>query len=220
MFNKLKVCLERRLLSNSKIKRYNMGMNPKSRRQDDAEHTKKALLKRAQYLFAEDGYAKTSIDEIVRQEQLTKGALYYHFKDKKTLFEQVVDGLLEEMVKRVSTAIDTEIDPWERTLIAIETYLEGCLNHAYRHIVIREAPVILGWTKWREKEKHSVLGLSTVLIKELMESKYIKNQPIDLLAYIIFGAITEAAIGIAHSDDPHTARKQAKDVLEKLVKAL
>ncbi|WP_141506260.1 TetR/AcrR family transcriptional regulator [Paenibacillus luteus] len=195
-------------------------MNLKSRRQDDAEHTKKALLKRAQYLFAEDGYAKTSIDEIARQEQLTKGALYYHFKDKKTLFEQVVDGLLEEMVKQVSTAIDTEIDPWERTLIAIETYLEGCLNPAYRHIVIQEAPVILGWTKWREKEKHSVLGLSTVLLNELMESKYMKKQPIELLAHIIFGAITEAAIGIAHSEDPYAARKQAKDVLEKLIKAL
>ncbi|WP_238404424.1 TetR/AcrR family transcriptional regulator [Paenibacillus paridis] len=220
MFNIPEVCKERRLLSNSKIKRYNRGMNLKTRRQDDAEHTKKALLKRAQHLFAEDGYAKTSIDEIVRQEQLTKGALYYHFKDKKNLFEHVVDGLLEEMVKQVSTAIDTESDPWERTLIAIETYLEGCLNHDYRRIVIQEAPVILGWTKWREKEKLSVRGLSTVLIKELMESKYIKDQPIDLLAYIIFGAITEAAIGIAHSDDPHAARKQAKDILEKLVKAL
>ncbi|RCW51913.1 hypothetical protein [Paenibacillus prosopidis] len=63
------------------------------------------------------------------------------------------------MVKCVSTAIDTEIDPWERTSIAIETYLEGCLNHAYRHIVIQEAPVILGWTKWI---LDSSLGVITV----------------------------------------------------------
>lgn len=37
---------------------------------------------------------------------------------------------------------------------------------------------------------------------------------------MIFGAITEAAIGIAHSDDPSEARKQAKNILEKMVKAL
>jgi len=62
------------------------------------------------------------------------------------------------------------------------------------------------------------MGLATVLINELMESSYIKKQSIDLLAYMIFGAITEEAIGIAHSDDQNEARIQAKNVLVKIVK--
>ncbi|WP_197934684.1 TetR/AcrR family transcriptional regulator [Paenibacillus sp. GSMTC-2017] len=193
-------------------------MNPKSRRHEDAESTKKALLKRAQHMFAEAGYAKTSMDELVKQEQLTKGALYYHFKDKKSLFEGVVDGLIADMVRLVSTAVDTEEDPWERTVLAIESYLEGCLNDVYLRVVIQEAPAVLGWTRWREKEKRSVMGLATALIKELMDANYIKKQPIDMLAYMIFGAITEAAIGIAFSDEPNEARKHAKDVLERMVR--
>jgi AcrR family transcriptional regulator len=195
-----------------------MTINPQ--RQNNADMTRKALIKRAQQLFAEAGYADTKIDEIVRQEQLTKGAVYYHFKDKKGLFEKVVDGLLEDMVQRVAAAVDTETDPWERTLIAIETYLEGCLNHTYLHIVIQEAPVVLGWMKWKEKEKHSVLGLSTLLLKELMEAKYIQKQSVELLAAIIFGAITEAAIGIAHASDRMEAHHQARDLLVRMIKAL
>ncbi|MFD0589340.1 TetR/AcrR family transcriptional regulator [Paenibacillus sp. GCM10027627] len=195
-------------------------MNSKLRRHDDAESTKKALVQRAQSLFAEVGYSKTSIDEIVRQEQLTKGALYYHFKDKKDLFEHVVDQLVAGMVARVSMAVDTETDPWERAQIAIETYLDGCLNAAYLHIVIMEAPAVLGWTIWRDKEKQSIMGLSVMLIKELMDNGHIKQQNVDLLAFILFGAITEAAIGIAHSSDKLEAREQANDILKRIVLAL
>ncbi|GKU80098.1 TetR/AcrR family transcriptional regulator [Paenibacillus sp. L3-i20] len=195
-------------------------MKRKLKRPEDVETTKQLLLRRAEQRFAEIGYAKTSIDEIVKQEQLTKGAMYYHFKDKRDLFEQVVDRLLQEIVDRILNAIDGQDDPWEKTMIAIDTYLEGCLQLAYRRIVIQEAPAILGWKEWREKEKRSVMKLSTMLLMELMASSYIKEQSVELLNDILFGAITEAAIGIAHSNDPSEARIQAKSILERMLKAM
>lgn len=188
--------------------------NPK---QDHAESTKDALLRRAELLFAEFGYAKTSIDEMVKLEQMTKGAFYYYFKDKRAIFEQVVDRLLVEMVERITREIDRKIDPWERAMTALEAYLEGCLHPAYRQIVLQEAPVILGWTHWREKEKRSVMGLSIMLLQELMQSGKIKNQPVNMLAYILFGAITEAAIGITEAAEPVEARKQARFILEQML---
>jgi AcrR family transcriptional regulator len=220
MFNILKVCLIESMFSYERINRYNRSMDTKRSRQAHSEATKKALMKRAAQLFAVNGYAHTSIDEIVRQEQLTKGAIYYYFKDKKSLFEGVVDELLKEMVHYVSVAVDTQNDPWDRTLTAIETYLDGCMDSVYRQIVIMEAPAVLGWAKWKEKERGSVVGLSAILLQELMDANYIEQQSLQLLTSIIFGAITEAAIGIAHAEEPYRARDEARQVLEKMVRSL
>lgn len=194
-------------------------MNEQIPKQEHTESTRDALLRRAESLFAEFGYAKTPIEEIVKQEQLTKGAFYYYFKDKRAIFEQVVDRLLSEMVERVTGAINDKADSWERALTALETYLEGCLQPVYRHIVLQEAPVVLGWTEWRDKELRSVMSLSAMLLEELMESGNIQKQPVNMLANILFGAITEAAIGIADADDPVEARKQAKLILVQLLKS-
>ena len=219
MFNIPEVCYCGKRLFNRSDTRYNSHMSRK-RSKAHAEYTKDVLLRRAEKRFAEVGYANTSINEIVEQEQLTKGALYYYFKDKRDLFGHVVDRLVSEMVESVRQAIDREDDPWKRAVAAIETYVEGCLRPAYRQIVLREAPAILGWAAWRDKEKHSVMGLSTMLLQELMAAGLIRQQAVAMPACVLFGAVTEAAIGIAESDDPVEARKQASAVLVRFIQAL
>lgn len=194
-------------------------MNKLNSKKEHAEMTKEALLQRAEQLFAGFGYAKTSIDEIVRQEQLTKGAYYYHFKDKQAIFEQVVDRHLQRMVDSVASSISGLVDPWERAITAVETYFEGCMQPVYRKLVLQEAPVVLGWDSWREKEKQSVMGLSAMLLQELMDAGKIQQQPLAMLSYLIFGAITEAALGIAESANPDEARAQAKLIVEKILRS-
>lgn len=195
-------------------------MKPKTYGQEEAGRTRQALLRRARQLFAEKGYAGTSIDEIAQLEQLTKGALYYHFKDKRDLFAAVMDGLLKEMTDRVAAAVDAETDPWERVNAAIDMYLEGCLDRVYLRIVVQEAPAALGWAAWREKEQSSVLGLSSLLLSELMDAGHIERQPVELLAAMVFGAVTEAGFAIAAADDPHAARSQARVTLARMVRGL
>src|ERR1019366_2209767 len=57
---------------------------PKSR---NAVLTRQRILEAAVAQFAEEGFAKASIDRIVDAVGLTKGAVYHHFKDKSQLFE-------------------------------------------------------------------------------------------------------------------------------------
>src|SRR5690606_10100577 len=128
--------------------------------------------------------------------------------------------LLSEMQERITIAIDGTIDPWERALIALNTYLEGCQQPTYRRIVLQEAPVILGWPEWRKKEKQSIMSLATMLLQALMDAGQKKKQPIDILVYILFGAITEAALGIADADDQDVARGQAKQIIERMLRSL
>lgn len=56
------------------------------------ERRREQLLKAARELFDRKGYRETSTEEIARRARLTKGALYYHFKNKEdVLYELIVD---------------------------------------------------------------------------------------------------------------------------------
>lgn len=57
------------------------------RTKEDAEKTRDMLLDAAEKLFLENGITKTSLDAIAKAAGVTRGALYWHFKDKEDLFK-------------------------------------------------------------------------------------------------------------------------------------
>lgn len=195
-------------------------MSTQSRRQAYAEATRQALLQAARRLFAEQGYARTSIDDIARHEQLTKGAFYHHFKHKQDIFEQVVDDLLAGAAASVASAARTAADPWERALAALDAFLDGCLDPLYQRIVIQEAPAVLGWEAWRQKEQRSGMALAAGLLGELMELGVIQRRPLALVSQMMLGAIMEAALAIAQSPDAAATRIEARLLLERMIRAL
>jgi len=52
--------------------------------------TRQQLLRSALKHFANSGYAATSVQDIVADAELSKPALYYHFKDKAGIFQALV----------------------------------------------------------------------------------------------------------------------------------
>ena len=54
------------------------------------EETVKKILNTAISLFLENGYEKTSMQDIVNALGMSKGAIYHHFKSKEELFERAV----------------------------------------------------------------------------------------------------------------------------------
>lgn len=57
----------------------------------DAQITRDQLLDAAEFLFQERGVSRTSLQQIADQAGLTRGAIYWHFKDKGELFCAMVD---------------------------------------------------------------------------------------------------------------------------------
>jgi AcrR family transcriptional regulator len=61
--------------------------------------------------FARYGYQGTSIDRIASAAGVTKGALYYHFRDKEELLFAAVQDRIGEFEQRVVGAVSPETDP-------------------------------------------------------------------------------------------------------------
>ncbi|WP_406095652.1 TetR/AcrR family transcriptional regulator [Streptomyces sp. NBC_01013] len=74
-----------------------MGSTPQPRRGNTRQRIQDVALE----LFAEQGYEKTSLREIAEQLDVTKAALYYHFKTK----EDILVGIFEDLNRPVEELI-------------------------------------------------------------------------------------------------------------------
>jgi AcrR family transcriptional regulator len=66
--------------------------------------TRAQILQSALICFADKGYHQTSMDDIVAQSGLSKGALYWHFKSKKELFIALVEWFMSQIGEEISHA--------------------------------------------------------------------------------------------------------------------
>ena len=82
----------------------------------EAEKTRRDILRAALDLFYEKGYSKTTFDEIAKRINLTKGAVYWHFRNKP----DIVSALIKEAFERVTAVIESHL-PDEPGLKTMQT---------------------------------------------------------------------------------------------------
>jgi TetR/AcrR family acrAB operon transcriptional repressor len=58
---------------------------------EQAEQTREALLDAAERVFQDKGVARATLDDIAREAGLTRGAFYWHFKNKTDIFTAMCD---------------------------------------------------------------------------------------------------------------------------------
>lgn len=63
---------------------------------EETENTKMRILNAALDCFYENGFSKTSFDEIANRINMTKGAVYWHFKDKAELLASLIQYHIKE----------------------------------------------------------------------------------------------------------------------------
>ena len=168
------------------------------------------MISTARAMFAERGYANVPADEIVAAAGLTRGAMYHHFADKKALFEAVFldfEVAITDELRGVAQAQQG----WAGLLVSLGHFLDMCERQEVRQIGLTDAPTVLGWARWREIEGQYGLGIVVEQLRALQEAGELAPQaPIAVLAQLALSAVIEAALLIAHSDDPRTARADAE----------
>jgi AcrR family transcriptional regulator len=72
------------------------------------------LVELAEQLFAERGYARTSMEELARRAGVTKPVVYELFESKDGLFRVCVDRAIEGMAASIVEAFRSETEPEAR----------------------------------------------------------------------------------------------------------
>jgi AcrR family transcriptional regulator len=192
----------------------------RSRRYDLSDATRQALVEGAVELFTERGYAGTSLDEIAKRAQVTKGALYHHFAGKSALFEAVFDTVDSIAVAKLSGALSGVGEPWDKARASLRMYLQLCLEPAFQRIVVQEAPVVMGWEHWRDCEERYTFGIVRGALQALLDSGEIDPLPAEEFARIVFGALTAGAMVIAGASDQRRASVEVATIVERMLLGL
>ena len=186
--------------------------------------TRRAFLDAARELFAEKGYGGVTIGEIVVRTGMTKGALYHHFEDKRSLFRAVVEEIEEDLDEEVLGAArksrDEDRDPFGAFMAGIYAYLGACLRQDVRQILLLDGPSVLGWAEWHGIDAEYAIAQIEGGLKVLMDLEVMERQPIRPLAHLIHGAAMEATLFIATADDPERAREEMGNALRRLLERL
>ena len=78
------------------------------RTKEEAQETRNRILDFAEHVFNEKGVSRTSLDEIARAAGVTRGAIYWHFRNKAELFDAMMARItlpMEEVAQRGGQAI-------------------------------------------------------------------------------------------------------------------
>lgn len=103
------------------------------RTKEDAEKTREEILQASLDIFCEKGYSKTTFDDIAKRIELTKGAIYWHFKNKPDLLA----ALICHCEKNKQAIINKNI-PHIKTLNDLRDYFIICTNMIKEDIYYRK----------------------------------------------------------------------------------
>lgn len=191
------------------------GVSGVSRRQQYSASTKRALVKAAETLFTTRGYAATSLDAIVSDAKVTKGALYHHYSGKQALFEAVFADVEEHAARHIQKAVKGVKDPWEKALEGLRAFLAVVQEPTYRRVVVQEGPAILGYERFREQEERSTFAIVLEMVNDVLDAGTweLDDEMRQTFSRIFFGALSSAGESVSDSDDPVAASERVETAI-------
>lgn len=106
-----------------------------SKRKYSTATTREALAASARKLFERNGFAATSVQSVVEDAGLTKGAFYYHFASKEELLRVIHDEFIDHQLAAVRSVLASTDDPAGQLRGLIRTAVEAV--ESYRsHVAV------------------------------------------------------------------------------------
>jgi AcrR family transcriptional regulator len=182
--------------------------------------TIESILSAGRRLFGERGFAATTMDDIAEQARVAKGAVYHHFATKEAVFEAVFDQVSRALVQEIDRAVRTEKDVLSAMVAGTQHYFVACAKGPTGQIILRDGPAVLGWERWREIDAQHFGGKIPRALAAAMDAGLIARQPVEPLARLLLGAVTEAAVACAGRFDVLKAGNEYTRAFKSLLEAL
>lgn len=99
---------------------------------------RETILARAAELFAQRGYAGTSMNEVAEACGLSKPALYHYFKDKYALLVNIAEGHVLRLEAVVGEVLDQQLPAQEHLGQLIRCFVEEYADAQHAHRVLTE----------------------------------------------------------------------------------
>lgn len=89
------------------------------------------ILKIAGRLFVRRGYLGTSIDDIAKTAGINKATIYYYFKSKKQILDQILIRFMEELLDLAKPIANSELPAEQKLKLLVTGHLKWLTEHYY-----------------------------------------------------------------------------------------
>ena len=184
--------------------------------------TRRKLIDAARVLFVQHGFASVSNDMISAEAGLTRGALHYHFKDKKGLFEAMCIDLGAELLDLINAQTMARA-PAEIEELAVGAHivLDFASDPRFHRPLFVEAPTVLGLEAWRKLLEPASIGLLEHALSHWVDEGLLApDTSLTPLATLLQGALMQATLAVGQSSDRAASRKLHQEAIELLITGL
>ena len=183
------------------------------------EERRLEIVQTAERLFREVGFAKCSVDMIIRDIGVAKGTFYYYFKSKEEVLGAIVDGTLGKIVAMAEQiANDTSLDALAKMQLLLSD----------SHVGDDDTGDIAEMLHLPEnRQLHEVTNIETVLRLSPIFARIVEQgnqqgvfatrRPLETIQLLMTGAQFLLDGGLFHFSEQETRvrREVAQDVIEK-----
>lgn len=184
---------------------------PQGSNKEMFDATRQKFIEKAHDRFISDGYVSTSTNDIVRDAEMARGALYHHFKNKEDLFAAVLEykaatlqkALQDQLEKRAyAGTADTEEDFYASLDLVIDLFKDP----SYRRILVIEVQVALPHERRRAAMNDYYYPLFIDFFSQLDLQNSLEQKATDAIIIGLIGFISEniRSLEYARSEDELT----------------
>lgn len=181
-----------------------------------AAETARQVRASAARLFADQGFAEVTLDDVAREAGVTRGAVYHHYGTKPGLFRAVASDLQAQVADAVVVAAESAgPEPGRRLRAGCHAFLEAVTADTALRVLLVDAPAVIGWQEWRGLDEAN----SQRHLREALAEAGVAAPLLGSLTAQLSGAMNEAALWVAEQPDPRAALAEAGRALDLLLHA-
>ena len=179
------------------------------------------ILQAAERLFAEKGFAATSVQEITEAAEVNKALLYYYFEDKHTLYTTLLDNGVTEFRRMLHGALDSPGTYPERLAVFIREHISlawrrsTLLQMVHRCLMAGEGDGVA----LNEKFQDNLDRLTAFFADGMAAGEFRATDP-EMLARSVLGLDNSFILCKLYKGEEHGIDRVADHVTDLLVHAL
>jgi AcrR family transcriptional regulator len=182
--------------------------------------TRDQLVDVALRLFTENGYDGTSIEAVLAESGVSRGALYHHFAGKDALFGAVLTRVQEQVGATLAEEARDAPDLLAGLRIGCLGFLRLAGERSVQQVMLIDAPAVLGWELWRALDEQHTLGDMKTVLAAAAEQGRLDPRHAEMFAHIVLAAVNEVALVIARAEDQAAALEAGGSAFEEFLDRL
>ncbi len=190
------------------------------------QQSRRKILKTASELFSEFGFLGVSMETIAKKLNITKAALYYHFKSKKELYFEVLEKSFQNLVDSIDREISRANSPEEAFKRAIKGYLKFGQKekNLIRCLVLKtpdqDSEITSYITKLRKRINHRLQAILKEILKKLPSSLLPKKIDLKYTTSFLLGTMNGLILESTSSNKKLNVEKIASQISQILISML